>query len=107
MHPPCQAIRIGSLAIVGCPCETFTDTGLAIKEKSPFKKTKSPPNKESPFIYETFTIGLANGYNGYLPPPEQQLLGGYETWRARTSYLEIEAEPKIRAAMLEVLAKLK
>ena len=27
-------------------------------------------------------IELANGYNGYLPTPQQHALGGYETWRS-------------------------
>ncbi len=84
-----QAIRIGDLGIVSSPCETFTETGLAIKEKSPFK--------------HTFTIELANGYNGYLPTPEQHELGGYETWRARSSYLATDAEPKIRQTLLDLL----
>lgn len=84
-----QAMRIGDLGIVSSPCETFTETGLAIKAGSPLKKT--------------FTIELANGYNGYLPPPAQHDLGGYETWRARSSYLARDAEPKIRATQLELL----
>ena len=84
-----QAIRIGSLGIVSSPCETFTETGLAIKSQSPFQ--------------QTFTIELANGYNGYLPPPEQHQLGGYETWRARSSYLAGDAEPKIRESLLGLL----
>ena len=50
------------------------------------------------------TISLANGCEGYLPPPEQFPLGGYTTWRARTSCLEVQAEPKITAAALELLA---
>ena len=76
-----QAIRIGSLAIVACPCEVFTETGAEIKRRSPFKST--------------FTISLANGYNGYLPPPEQQLMGGYETWRKlRSSYLSADSGTK-------------
>jgi hypothetical protein len=84
-----QAIRIGSLGIVSSPCETFTETGLAIKKQSPLK--------------QTFTIELANGYNGYLPPPDQHRLGGYETWRARSSYLAADAEPKVRETMLKLL----
>ncbi len=87
-----QVMRIGSLAIVSSPCETFAETGLAIKKGSPFK--------------QTFTIELANGYNGYLPPPEQLRLGGYETWRARSSYLSSDAEPKVRATMLQLLSEL-
>jgi neutral ceramidase len=88
-----QALRIGELGIVSSPCETFTETGLEIKKKSPLKPT--------------FTIELANGYNGYLPTPAQHKLGGYETWRARSSYLEVDASTKITAALLELLDKVK
>ena len=84
-----QAIRIGDLGIATTPCETFVETGLAIKEQSPLKPT--------------FIIELANGYNGYLPTPEHHELGGYETWRARSSYLAEDAEPKVREAALELL----
>lgn len=88
-----QAIRIGDLAILSSPCETFTETGLALKAASPFDAT--------------FTIELANGYNGYLPTPEQHALGGYETWRARSSYLAVDAEPQVRAALTGLLKQLK
>lgn len=84
-----QAIRIGELGIAAIPCEVFVEIGLAIKKESPLKPT--------------FTIELANGYNGYLPTPEHHRLGGYETWRARSSYLEVEASPKITATVLELL----
>lgn len=85
-----QALRIGDLGIVAIPCEVFVEIGLEIKQKSPFKPT--------------FTIELANGYNGYLPTVEQHQRGGYETWRARSSYLEVEAAPKIVQKLLEMLA---
>lgn len=84
-----QAIRIGELGIVSSPCETFVETGLAIKQESPLKPT--------------FVIELANGYNGYLPTPEQHGLGGYETWRAKSSYLAVDAEPKLRSTLLKLL----
>jgi neutral ceramidase len=84
-----QAIRIGEVAIVANPCETFVEIGLEIKQKSPLKRT--------------FTIELANGYNGYLPTPEHHALGGYETWRARSSYLAVDASRAIMAAWLELL----
>ncbi len=84
-----QAIRIGDLGIVSSPCETFVETGLAIKRTSP--------------LPITFTIELANGYNGYLPTAEQHALGGYETWRAKSSYLAIDAEPKVRGTLLKLL----
>jgi hypothetical protein len=84
-----QAIRIGQLGIVSSPCETFVETGLAIKQQSPLKPT--------------FVIELANGYNGYLPTPEQHTLGGYETWRAKSSYLARDAEPQLRRTLLQLL----
>jgi hypothetical protein len=86
-----QAIRIGPVGIVTTPCETFVEIGLAIKKNSPLKPT--------------FTIELANGYNGYLPTPEQHELGGYETWRARSSYLEKDASTKIYAMLMQLLAE--
>ena len=76
-----QAMRIGDLGIVAIPCEVFTEIGLEIKKKSPLKPT--------------CMVSLANGYNGYLPTPAQHELGGYETWRARSSYLEVEASDEI------------
>jgi hypothetical protein len=85
-------LRIGDLAIAAIPCEVFVEIGLAIKQKSPFQ--------------QTFTIELANGCNGYLPTPEQHRLGGYETWRARSSYLEIEAAPKIFETVMDLLGTL-
>ncbi|AMV17684.1 hypothetical protein [Planctomyces sp. SH-PL14] len=88
-----QAFRIGELGIVSSPCETFVETGLAIKKESPLKPT--------------FCIELANGYNGYLPTPEHHELGGYETWRARSSYLDAAAEPKIRSTLLKLLNQVK
>ncbi len=87
-----QTIRIGDLGIAAVPCEVFAEIGLAIKKQSPFK--------------QTFTIELANGSNGYLPTPEQHRLGGYETWRARTTYLEVEAAPKIVDTLMKLFAKL-
>ena len=35
--------------------------------------------------------------------PEQHKLGGYETWRAKSSYLEVDASPKIVAQLKALL----
>jgi hypothetical protein len=86
-----QVIRIGDLGIVAIPCETFGLTGLKLKNRSP--------------LPVTFNIELANGAEGYIPPPEQHALGGYTTWPARTAGLEVQAEPKIVAALLELLER--
>lgn len=88
-----QALRVGDLGMVAIPCETFVEIGLEIKQRSPLKPS--------------FTIELANGYNGYLPTPEHHRHGGYETWRARSSYLEVEASRKITATLFELLGKVK
>jgi neutral ceramidase len=86
-----QAMRIGELGIAASPCETFVETGLAIKEKSPLKPT--------------FTIQLANDYAGYLATAEHHKLGGYETWRARSAFLDEAAEAKVRAKLLDLLGE--
>jgi neutral ceramidase len=84
-----QAFRIGDFAFAATPCEMYGSTGLRIKKASPFKTT--------------MVVGLANGYSGYLPPPDQFELGGYTTWRARSSMLEKQAEPKIRNELQRLL----
>lgn len=84
-----QAIRIGDLGITAIPNEVFALTGLKIKAQSPFAST--------------FNIELANGAEGYIPPPEQHKLGGYTTWPARTAGLVPEAEPQIVETLLTLL----
>lgn len=88
-----QAFRIGELAIAAIPCEVFVEIGLNLKENSAVKPM--------------FTIELANGYYGYLPTPQQHAWGGYETWRARSSFLEVNASEKITETMLGLLEELK
>jgi hypothetical protein len=87
-----QSLRIGELGIVGLPNEVYGSTGLAIKAHSP--------------LPSTFSISMANGWFGYIPPADQFPLGGYTTWRARSSCLEVEAESKIRSESLTQLAEL-
>lgn len=87
-----QALRIGDLAVAAIPFEVFTDTGLEIKKRSPFKAT--------------FTVSLANGSYGYLPTAEHHQMGGYETWLG-TSRVEVDAASKIAQGILELLEGLK
>lgn len=84
-----QGLRIGDIAIATTPNETYALTGLKIKLNSPLEKT--------------MVIELANGGDGYIPPPEQHLLGGYNTWPARSAGLEVMAEPKIAETALRLL----
>jgi hypothetical protein len=84
-----QAVRIGDLGMAAIPNEVFGITGLKLKAQSPLEPTMN--------------LELANGAEGYIPPPEQHYLGGYTTWPARTAGLEPEAEPKIVEAVLALL----
>lgn len=89
---PLQVLRIGDAAVVAIPCEVFVEIGLELKRTSPFSVTA--------------VVSLANGYYGYLPTPEQHALGGYETWRARSSFLEIQASPAITRTLQQMLQRL-
>ncbi|MBI5774386.1 MAG: hypothetical protein HZA89_11665 [Verrucomicrobia bacterium] len=86
-----QALRIGELGITAIPNEVYAITGLKLKAQSPLRPT--------------FNIELANGSEGYIPPPEQHALGGYTTWAARTAGLVPEAEPRIVETVLGLLEK--
>lgn len=84
-----QAVRVGEIAIATTPNETYAITGLKVKATSPLR--------------DTMVIELANGGDGYIPPPEQFLFGGYNTWAARSAGLETTAEPKIAEACIDLL----
>ena len=86
-----QAIRIGDIGLTGIPNEVYALTGLKQKAVSP--------------LGTTITFDLANGSEGYIPPPEQHVLGGYNTWAARTAGLEPSAEPRIAEACIQLLEK--
>ena len=84
-----QAIRIGDFGITAIPDEVFGITGIKLKNGSP--------------LAVTMNIELANGAEGYIPPPEQHALGGYTTWAARTAGLEVAAEPQIVETLTRLL----
>jgi len=86
-----QAIRIGDLGITAIPDEVYGITGIRLKNRSP--------------LAITMNIELANGAEGYIPPPEQHKLGGYTTWAARTAGLEEQAEPQIVETLTTLLEK--
>jgi hypothetical protein len=86
-----QAIRIGDLAMCALPFETLVEIGLELKSRSP--------------IAHTMVIGIANGYHGYLPTPEQHKLGGYETWLG-TNRVQEDASVILTDNLLEMLTAL-
>ena len=88
---PLQTIRIGELSIAAIPFEVFVETGLDIKDQTPFA--------------DAFTIELANDQQRYLPTPEQHQLGGYETWLG-TCNVQPDASERIKQAILEMMNQL-
>jgi hypothetical protein len=91
LRVPLQAVRIGDLAICAIPFETLVEIGLDLKQRSPFPRT--------------VVIGVANGYNGYLPTPQQHQLGGYETWLG-TCKVQEDSSVIITDQLLEMLRQL-
>ncbi|MCX6611740.1 MAG: hypothetical protein NTW74_12920 [Acidobacteria bacterium] len=87
-----QALQIGTLAIASWPNEVYAISGLKLRTRTSFPKLMN--------------IELANGAEGYIPPPEQHTLGGYTTWPARSAGLEVQAEPKILATLTGLLNQL-
>ncbi|MDY0170439.1 MAG: neutral/alkaline non-lysosomal ceramidase N-terminal domain-containing protein [Thermoguttaceae bacterium] len=88
---PVQAIRIGDLAVCALPFEVLVEIGLDLKQRSPFPRT--------------MVLGVTNGYNGYLPPPNQHKLGGYETWMG-TCRVEVDSSVILTDNLLEMLGEL-
>lgn len=88
---PLQVFRLGEVGVTCLPTETYSATGHALRQNSPAAMT--------------FTISMANGYLGYLPTEADFSLGGYTTWRASSSCLEVKAEEKIREKLAAMLQK--
>ncbi|MBX3238654.1 MAG: neutral/alkaline non-lysosomal ceramidase N-terminal domain-containing protein [Chitinophagaceae bacterium] len=85
---PVQALKIGTITIGGLGGEFFAETGLSLKKKIGSGKY--------------FTITMANGYIGYIPPAHEIEKGGYETWRCRTSRIKEDGERVVRDALYEM-----
>ncbi len=88
---PLQVFRIGDLAVAAWPGEIFAVSGLELKHRSSVKPL--------------FNVGLANGWYGYIPPPEQHKLGAYETWHMRTSPLQTDATTRLIDAFMQLLQR--
>jgi hypothetical protein len=89
-----QVLLIGDVAVVGVPAEYFTQLGLDIKNRSPFR--------------HTYVAELANDWIGYLPNLEGHKLGGYQVWTGYHSYAEPGTGERMAdevVGMLKELAK--
>jgi hypothetical protein len=89
---PIMAIRVGDFAIITFPGEAFVELGLEVKKNSPFA--------------QTMCIELANDFAGYIPTARHHELGGYETWRARSSCLEVAAAERMVQSGTKLLHEL-
>ncbi len=90
-----QAVQVGPAVFLTNPAEFFCESGLKIKQKSPF-----------PF---TFPVELANGCIGYVPTEEAlgPHGGGYETRLTSYSSLEPGAAQKLVDAAVELAGRMK
>lgn len=68
------SLRVGKWAASTLTGEVFCQFGIDLRYASPYEVTA--------------LIELANGYCGYLPTRYSYVLGGYETWLARSAFAE-------------------
>jgi len=87
-----QTIRVGEAVLCAVPFETFAETGLELKQKSPFGRT--------------IVIGIANGKHGYLPTPRHHELGGYETWLG-TNQVQKDASEIVVRNLVEMMGEMR
>lgn len=88
---PIQCFQVGEGRIGALPGEIFASTGLRLKKAL-----------DGPY----FTISLANGNVGYIPPAKELEMGGYETWRCRISNLNQEAEEEMVTCLVRVAERI-
>ncbi|MEJ7605639.1 MAG: hypothetical protein WKF37_05100 [Bryobacteraceae bacterium] len=88
---PVQVLRIRDVGFAAFAGEPFVELGLEVRKCG---------------LRQQFLIGLSNEHVGYVPTVEAHEQGGHETWRAKTSYLEKLAAPKVTAATLRHLDSL-
>jgi neutral ceramidase len=88
-----HAVRIGDGAIVTGPGETFTEIGMAVKERSPADVT----------LY----AGYTNGAVSYFPAAAEYPLGGYEPDYGNKPYgLPSQVTPESERILVETGVKL-
>jgi len=88
-----QAMLLGDIALVGIPGELFTELGIQIKRRSPFRYT--------------YIVELANDYIGYIPDKQAFDLGGYQVWTGFHSFVAKGTGEAIVKEAVKLLYKLK
>lgn len=84
-----QGMRIGDCVLITAPMEVLTETGLKVKQASPFP--------------HTYIVSIANGYLHYSPPASYYGLGSYE---AVECLLAPEWEERFDRTVREILEQL-
>ncbi len=82
-----QALRVGDLVLVALAAEAFTETGLALRRRSPSARTVA--------------LGYSNGCFGYLPTAHAYPDGGYEVEAAYKFYGTLMVAPESEAVAVE------
>jgi hypothetical protein len=92
LHAEVAALRVGPASFVFLPGEPFVETGLKLRDRSPFDLTA--------------VVGYSESYIGYVPTDAAFAEGGYETSFGKWCVLGIGSEPKLRreaSALLDAL----
>lgn len=87
-----QVLLIGDVALAAVPAECFTQLGLDIKNRSPFRFT--------------YVAELANDWIGYLPDRTGHQLGGYQVWTGFHSYAEPGTGERMAEEIVGMLGEL-
>jgi hypothetical protein len=86
------ALRLGDAALAFLPGEPFAETGIALREASPFTVTA--------------IVGCSEASIGYIPTDEAFAEGGYETGFGRWSVLAPGSEGVLRRTAEHLLVEL-
>jgi hypothetical protein len=95
-----MVIRIGDIAFVGLPGEIFTEFGIDIKARSPFKNTLVMGLTNDDRDYFPTAVSFTQGPKGFTP-----MITGYETTPGSTNY-DIGAGEKLAESAVEQLKKI-
>lgn len=87
-----QVFRFGKFALAGLPGIPFVEFGLAIKQKSPFRRT--------------LVVGNVGGYLGYIITRQAFEYAGFETWPARSARVGPGAGEFVTEAATHLLQEL-